>query len=80
MDVSKCRKEVFEIMIKLIPLSKKVEVICTHKPVQLSETRQDEIENFWADVNKDGKFYRGEVFDIESVSYTHLTLPTILLV
>ncbi|SDL01528.1 hypothetical protein [Lacicoccus qingdaonensis] len=55
-------------MIKLIPLSKKVEVICTHKPVQLSETRQDEIENFWADVNKDGKFYRGKVFDIESVT------------
>ena len=29
----------------------------------------------------DGKMYRDEIFvDLETVSYTHLTLPTILLV
>lgn len=54
-------------MINLIPLNKKVEVICTQNPVQLSERRQDEIEAFWTDINKDGKFYRGEAFDIETV-------------
>ena len=55
-------------MINLIPLDKKVEVICTQNPVQLSAKRQDEIEEFWVDINKDGKFYRGEAFDIESVT------------
>ncbi|WP_462420936.1 hypothetical protein [Salinicoccus sp. Marseille-QA3877] len=55
-------------MINLIPLNKKVEVICTKKPVQLSEKRQNEIEAFWADINKDEKFYRGEAFDIETVT------------
>lgn len=46
--------------INLIPLNKKMEVICTQRPVQLSAERQNEIEEFWTEINKDGKFYRGD--------------------
>lgn len=55
-------------MINLIPLNKEIEVKCTQNPVHLSDKRQNDIEEFWADVNKDGIFHRGEVFDIESVT------------
>jgi len=60
--------------INLIPLNKKMEVICTQKPVQLSAERQNEIEEFWTEINKDGKFYRGEAFDIESVTEEKISI------
>lgn len=51
-----------------------MEVICTQKPVQLSAERQNEIEEFWTEINKDGKFYRGEAFDIESVTEEKISI------
>lgn len=55
-------------MIKLIPLNKEIEIKNTQNPVQLSANRQNDIEEFWADINKDGIFHRGEVFNIDSVT------------
>lgn len=53
-------------MIKLIPINKDIEVKNSGHSVILSHKRQNEIEAFWKDINKDGLFHRGEIFNIES--------------
>ncbi len=53
--------------ILLTPLTKEVEIEYTQNLVQLSSERKNEIEEFWMEINQDGLFHRGEVFNVDSL-------------
>lgn len=53
--------------VELIPATKEVIVMNTQNYILLSERRKKDIEHFWMEMNKDGTFHRGEVFNVCSI-------------
>ncbi len=51
----------------LTPIAKEIIIEYTGDIVQLTANRSKEIEDFWLEVNQQGRFHRGEVFTVFSI-------------
>lgn len=52
----------------LTPITKDIKIEYTGVLVELTAERSKEIENFWSEVNEQGRFHRGEVFTVTSIN------------